>query len=127
MILELYTTIDFDSSFTVTTLIHPSTYLNKILIGSNQGTMQLWNIRTSTMVYAFKGFNSPITCFTQTPVVDVIAVGLLDGRVVLHNVRTDVTIMTLKQEGKVTAVSFRTGKGIVFKNRSDISERNTSG
>ncbi|GJJ76415.1 U3 small nucleolar RNA-associated protein 21 [Entomortierella parvispora] len=105
---ELYTTIDFDPSFTVTTLIHPSTYLNKILIGSNQGTMQLWNIRTSTMVYAFKGFNSPITCFTQTPVVDVIAVGLLDGRVVLHNVRTDVTIMTLKQEGKVTAVTFRT-------------------
>ncbi|KAF9189420.1 hypothetical protein BGZ51_009596 [Haplosporangium sp. Z 767] len=105
---ELYTTIDFDSSFTVTTLIHPSTYLNKILIGSNQGTMQLWNIRTSTMIYAFKGFNSPITCFTQTPVVDVIAVGLLDGSIVLHNIRTDATIMTLRQEGKVTAVSFRT-------------------
>ncbi|KAF9316671.1 hypothetical protein BG003_001695 [Podila horticola] len=105
---ELYTAIDFDSSFTVTTLIHPSTYLNKILIGSNQGTMQLWNIRTSTMVYAFKGFNSPITCFTQTPVVDVIAIGLLDGSIVLHNIRTDVTIMTLKQEGKVTAVTFRT-------------------
>ncbi|KAG0093270.1 hypothetical protein BGZ93_004161 [Podila epicladia] len=105
---ELYTAIEFDSSFTVTTLIHPSTYLNKILIGSNQGTMQLWNIRTSTMVYAFKGFNSPITCFTQTPVVDVIAIGLLDGSIVLHNIRTDVTIMTLKQEGKVTAVTFRT-------------------
>ncbi|KAG0349234.1 hypothetical protein BG004_000458 [Podila humilis] len=105
---ELYTTIDFDPSFTVTTLIHPSTYLNKILIGSNQGTMQLWNIRTSTMVYAFKGFNSPITCFTQTPVVDVIAVGLLDGSIILHNIRTDVSIMTLKQEGKVTAVTFRT-------------------
>ncbi|KAF9154050.1 hypothetical protein BG015_001992 [Linnemannia schmuckeri] len=105
---ELYTTIDFDSSFTVTTLIHPSTYLNKILIGSNQGTMQIWNIRTSTMVYAFKSFNSPITCFTQTPVVDVIAVGLLDGSIVIHNIRTDATIMTLRQEGKVTAVTFRT-------------------
>ncbi|KAF9923847.1 hypothetical protein FBU30_006106 [Linnemannia zychae] len=105
---ELYTTIEFDDSFTVTTLIHPSTYLNKILIGSNQGTMQIWNIRTSTMVYAFKSFNSPITCFTQTPVVDVIAVGLLDGSIVIHNIRTDATIMTLRQEGKVTAVSFRT-------------------
>ncbi|KAF9344305.1 hypothetical protein BGX34_005797, partial [Mortierella sp. NVP85] len=105
---EMYTTITFDSSFTVTTLIHPSTYLNKILIGSNQGTMQLWNIRTSTMVYAFKGFNSPITCFTQTPVVDVIAIGLLDGSVVIHNIRTDVTLMTLRQEGKVTSITFRT-------------------
>ncbi|KAG0225327.1 Utp21 specific WD40 associated putative domain-containing protein [Mortierella sp. GBAus27b] len=105
---ELFTTIDFDSSFTVTTLIHPSTYLNKILIGSNQGTMQLWNIRTSTMIYAFKGFNSPITCFTQTPVVDVIAIGLLDGSIVIHNIRTDATIMTLRQEGKVTSITFRT-------------------
>lgn len=110
LLLELYTTITFDSSFTVTTLIHPSTYLNKILIGSNQGTMQLWNIRTSTMVYAFKGFNSPTTCFTQTPVVDVIAIGLLDGSVVIHNIRTDVTLMTLRQEGKVTSITFRTGR-----------------
>ncbi|KAG0238082.1 hypothetical protein BGW42_007636 [Actinomortierella wolfii] len=105
---ELYTTLEFDNTFTVTTLIHPSTYLNKILIGSNQGTMQIWNIRTSSLVYAFKGFNSAITCFTQTPVVDVIAVGLLDGSIVIHNIRTDTTIMTLKQEGKVTSISFRT-------------------
>lgn len=76
--------------------------------------MQIWNIRTSTMVYAFKSFNSPITCFTQTPVVDVIAVGLLDGSIVLHNIRTDATIMTLRQEGKVTAVTFRTGTGPII-------------
>ncbi|KAF9427470.1 hypothetical protein BGZ94_004836 [Podila epigama] len=105
---ELYTTIDFDPSFTVTTLIHPSTYLNKILIGSNQGTMQIWNIRTSTMIYSFEAFSSPITCFTQTPVVDVIAVGLLDGSIIIRNIRTDATIMTMKQEGKVTSISFRT-------------------
>ncbi|KAF9583486.1 hypothetical protein BGW38_009350 [Lunasporangiospora selenospora] len=105
---DLYTTLEFDDSFTVTTLIHPSTYLNKILIGSTQGTMQIWNIRTSTMIHAFKGFGSPITSFTQTPVVDVIAVGLLDGSIVLHNIRIDATVMVLKQEGKVTAITFRT-------------------
>jgi U3 small nucleolar RNA-associated protein 21 len=66
------------------------------------------------MVYAFKSFNSPITCFTQTPVVDVIAIGLLDGSIVIHNIRTDATIMTLRQEGKVTAVTFRTGTGSII-------------
>lgn len=27
-------------------LLHPATYLNKILVASSQGSMQLWNIRT---------------------------------------------------------------------------------
>lgn len=38
---------DFDASgFEVTAMLHPSTYLNKILLGGRDGTMQLWNIRT---------------------------------------------------------------------------------
>lgn len=27
-------------------MMHPSTYLNKVLLGSRQGALQLWNIRT---------------------------------------------------------------------------------
>lgn len=45
MVVELQTTIQFDSDFTATTLLHPSTYLNKVLVGSSQGSMQLWNIK----------------------------------------------------------------------------------
>jgi U3 small nucleolar RNA-associated protein 21 len=38
---------DFDASgFEVTAMLHPSTYLNKILLGARDGTLQLWNIRT---------------------------------------------------------------------------------
>lgn len=43
---ELQANIQFDSDFTATTMLHPSTYLNKILVGSSQGSMQLWNIKT---------------------------------------------------------------------------------
>lgn len=43
---ELQATIQFDSDFTATTMLHPSTYLNKVLVGSSQGNMQLWNIKT---------------------------------------------------------------------------------
>ena len=41
---------------------------------------------------------------------DVIAVGLSDGRVVLHNIRYDEKIVEFKQDwGPVTALTFRTG------------------
>jgi len=44
---ELYGEIQFNAdTFRITAIMHPATYLNKILLGSQQGTLQLWNIRT---------------------------------------------------------------------------------
>jgi len=34
------------AEFLITSVVHPSTYLNKILIGSQQGTLHLWNLKT---------------------------------------------------------------------------------
>ena len=45
----LQSTIEFDANFTATTLLHPATYLNKVLVGSSQGSLQLWNIRTQSV------------------------------------------------------------------------------
>jgi hypothetical protein len=42
----LSATIQFDIGFTATSILHPATYLNKILVASSEGDMQLWNIRT---------------------------------------------------------------------------------
>ncbi|RIA88602.1 Utp21 specific WD40 associated putative domain-containing protein [Glomus cerebriforme] len=105
---EFYDEIKFDERFTLSTIIHPSTYLNKILIGSRQGIMQIWNIRTKKMKYSFPSFGFPITFLTQSPVVDVIAIGLLNGTIILYNIKMDESIMSLKQEGCVTSISFRT-------------------
>ncbi len=51
----------------------------------------------------------------QAPAVDVLAFGLADGRIVVHNVKVDEALMTLRQESgalgsptPVTAISFRT-------------------
>ncbi|KAJ3255449.1 hypothetical protein HK103_006266 [Boothiomyces macroporosus] len=90
----------------VTHLLHPSTYLNKILLVFDN-KVQLWNIRTVSKLYEFK-FNSPVTCMTQSPSIDVIAFGLLDGTIILHNIKMDKEIMRFNQEGKVTSISFRT-------------------
>ncbi|KAJ2102588.1 rRNA-processing protein utp21, partial [Coemansia sp. S100] len=49
---ELFTEIEFESeSFRVTAVVHPSTYVNKIVIGSAQGSMQVWNIQTRRCLY----------------------------------------------------------------------------
>ncbi|XP_028418818.1 WD repeat-containing protein 36-like [Dendronephthya gigantea] len=107
---ELYLQLEFDaSSFDITTIMHPSTYLNKILLGSKQGSMQLWNIKTSKMIYTFAGWSQPITVIEQAPVVDVVAVGLQNGKIILHNLKFDETVMSFMQDwGAVTAISFRT-------------------
>lgn len=43
---ELESEINFHSSFTATTMLHPATYLNKVIVGSAEGAIQLWNVRT---------------------------------------------------------------------------------
>lgn len=44
---EVYLRLHFDpSTFDVSAMMHPSTYLNKVLLGSSQGALQLWNIKT---------------------------------------------------------------------------------
>ncbi|KAK5650664.1 hypothetical protein RI129_001693 [Pyrocoelia pectoralis] len=106
LFLELKFSIE---DFQVTTILHPSTYINKILLGSEQGSMQLWNINTAKLIYSFKGWNSPITCLEQAPALDVVAVGLQNGKIILHNLKYDETIMDFTQDwGTVTSISFRT-------------------
>jgi len=52
----------------------------------------------------------------QAPAVDVVAVGLSSGCVVVHNIRYDEKLMSFTQDwGPVTAISFRTGKYNFYK------------
>jgi WD40 repeat protein len=41
-------------SVTATCVVHPDAYLNKILIGSEEGPLQLWNLKTQKMIFEFK-------------------------------------------------------------------------
>ncbi|KAJ2307649.1 rRNA-processing protein utp21, partial [Coemansia sp. RSA 2706] len=98
---ELFTALEFArEAFQVTAVVHPSTYVNKIVVGSAQGGMQVWNIQTRRCLYEFKSVGSGIACLVQAPAIDVLALGLLDGRVLLHNVKQDRAVMQLAQEGR---------------------------
>ncbi|EPY86645.1 hypothetical protein CB1_000304014 [Camelus ferus] len=46
----------------------------------------------------------------DAPAVDVVAVGLMSGQVIIHNIKFDESIMKFRQDwGPITSISFRTG------------------
>ena len=81
---ELYLELDFDA-FRISALFHPSTYLNKIVVGSQQGALQLWNIRTNALLYTFRGWKSAVASLEQVvhpsrPVICPARLSVLNGR-----------------------------------------------
>ncbi|KAK8506349.1 hypothetical protein V6N12_034085 [Hibiscus sabdariffa] len=102
--------IKLDAKLTPTCIMHPDTYLNKVLIGSQEGPLQLWNISTKKKLYEFKGWNSGVCSCVSSPALDVIAVGCSDGTIHVHNIRYDEEVVTFKHSarGTVTALSFST-------------------
>nr|BAJ94341.1 predicted protein [Hordeum vulgare subsp. vulgare] len=102
--------ISLGDKFTPTCIVHPDTYLNKVIIGSEEGPLQLWNISTKKKIYDFKGWNSSVRCCVSSPALDMVAVGCSDGSIHVHNIRYDEELMSFNHEirGAVTALSFRT-------------------
>lgn len=66
------------------------------------------------MIYQFATFASPITFMCQSPAIDVIAFGLLNGTIILHNIKTDVKICEFHQDHKVTGISFLTSNNVLI-------------
>ncbi|XP_057980808.1 uncharacterized protein LOC131166355 [Malania oleifera] len=99
-----------ENNFSPSCIMHPDTYLNKVIIGSQDGSMQLWNISTKKKLYDFKGWKSSICCCVSSPALDVVAVGCADGKIHVHNIRYDEEVVTFTHStrGAVTALSFST-------------------
>ncbi|GLC36521.1 hypothetical protein PLESTM_000455900 [Pleodorina starrii] len=131
--------IEFPPGFRPSCMAHPDTYLNKVLVGSEgEGRMGLWNFKTGTLLYTFKGWGVPIRTLSPSPALDVVGVGLADGRAVLHNVLYDEEVASFANAagtglaseqllgggagtaaarggvggGACTALSFRSGAGL---------------
>lgn len=104
--------ITFHSSFTATTMLHPATYLNKIIVGSQQGDLQLWNIRTQSLIHSFSAPSSSsasgITIITQSPAVDVLGIGYQDGTIRIMDIKQGEDIFKFKMdEGGIAGLTFR--------------------
>ncbi|MEW5318032.1 MAG: hypothetical protein WDW38_009286 [Sanguina aurantia] len=57
--------------------------------GGAGGEMQLWNYQSGQRLHTFTGWGSAIRVLTASPALDVMGVGLADGRVVLHHLKFD--------------------------------------
>lgn len=103
---EVYGEVYLQSCTTAVT--HPATYINKILIGDKDGNLELWNVRNLKLIHRFKLFDSHITVLAQSPGLDIIGVGLKNGKILLHNIKLDQTLLKFYQDwGCVTSLSFR--------------------
>lgn len=83
----------------------------QVILGSQEGSLQLWNISTKKKLYEFKGWESSVSCCVSSPALDVVAVGCSDGKIHVHNMRFDEELVTFAHStrGAVTSFSFSTG------------------
>ncbi|KAH8273098.1 hypothetical protein KR018_000653 [Drosophila ironensis] len=107
---DVYLEVPFrEQEFQITALAHPPTYINKIVLGSQQGHLKILNIKKNAVVCTLNHHDSRITCLEPSPALDVMAVGHGDGTIQLINLRFDELLMAFKQDwGQVTALTFRT-------------------
>lgn len=76
-------------------LLHPPTYLNKVL-ACGEKDIEIWNISTGKMIYSLVNSltlilvnNAVITCVECSPILDIIAIAISTGKIVLHNIKQD--------------------------------------
>ena len=101
--------IELKKALPATCFAHPITYLNKILVGYQDGSMQLINVNSRKIIYDFKTciFDSPISCIEPSPIVDIVAVGLSSGTVWLCDVKKDELLFSLQHRSPIKCISFR--------------------
>lgn len=121
---ELSTTVDFEDDFTASHIVHPATYLNKIVVTSKEGGLQIINVQTRHIVHTFSpqifqpatsATSSAITAVVQSPAIDVLALGFNDGRIVIFDIRMGDALLEFQMSSDspahlatITSLSFRT-------------------
>ncbi|EAS07174.2 Utp21 specific WD40 associated domain protein (macronuclear) [Tetrahymena thermophila SB210] len=104
-------TAQFD--FNVQSIIHPPTYLNKILI-IGENNVELWNINSMKKIYDYQNVliknycddNTILTVAEPSPVLNVIAFAFSNGKIVLHDIKKDKTVVSFKINHKPLSLSF---------------------
>lgn len=105
----------WENAFEIIDILHPMTYLNKILIVGRRN-MLLFNIKTSENIYEFEESlekhyhlqeeNKEITTVKHSPSLHVIALGFSNGNISLHNIKTDTILFVFQQKNAVIRLSF---------------------
>jgi U3 small nucleolar RNA-associated protein 21 len=116
-------------------VIHPPTYLNKIVYTQKSQSYQedlmlnntkiiIFNINTEKKIYeidlekilydnnyaninnVYNNSNIKITCIEISPIIDVVGIGLNSGEIIIYNIKQDKKLLSFKTETAVKTLSF---------------------
>lgn len=112
---EYYTALQGSSHTTFTgALTTLPTLLDKLLVGKQDGAIELWNVSSGRLIHTFMPHLpgcGAVTVLEAAPVLHTVAIGYESGTVSLHDVRTDKAILTLDAShggAAVDSITFRT-------------------
>ncbi|KAH8587592.1 Utp21 specific WD40 associated putative domain-containing protein [Bisporella sp. PMI_857] len=90
------------------------TYLNKIFAGRKDGSIEIWNLSSGKLIYTLLPPTidcGAVTALQPTPALSLLAIAYSTGLIVIHNVRTDKSLLQLNgglSKSAITSISFRT-------------------
>lgn len=91
------------------------TLLNKVFVGKQDGSLEMWNVSTGKLVYTFQppdSLSGAVTALQPTPALSMLAIARSDGSLIIHDIRTDKIILSLNTKAShnatITSISFRT-------------------
>ena len=77
----------------------------QVLLGAPDGRVQIWNLRSGSLVHESSKFGKPggayasaVMAVEQSTALDVVGIGFANGRIALHNLKFDETVVTFSHE-----------------------------
>mmetsp|Transcript_32432 Transcript_32432/g.36976 ORF Transcript_32432/g.36976 Transcript_32432/m.36976 type:complete len:105 (+) Transcript_32432:272-586(+) len=97
--------------------MHPMSYVNKIVIAGEDDKLLLFNIEANELIYSFvnitKRLNGArILTFEQSPLFDIVALGLESGELLIVNLKHDKVLSSFTQDSPAKSLSFSSDPSI---------------
>ena len=96
-------------------LTHMPTYLNKIMVGKTDGSVEIWNLNTAKLIYTIHPASTTtgaVCALQPAPALSLLAVARTDGSITIHDIKTDKVVLQLNTKSSVasiiSSISFRT-------------------
>jgi U3 small nucleolar RNA-associated protein 21 len=90
------------------------TYTNKIFVGRYDGKVDIWNLSTAKLLYSIlprSPSDGAVTAIQPTPALSLLAIAYKSGALVIHNVKSDQLVISLKSAlsnpSPITSITFR--------------------
>ncbi|KAI9769929.1 MAG: hypothetical protein M1840_003638 [Geoglossum simile] len=91
------------------------TFLNKIFVGRDDSSVEVWNVSTGKLIYTILPPSSDcgsVTALQPAPALFLLAIAYANGLLIIHDVQADKMIIELNsgqlQKSRIDSISFRT-------------------